>query len=67
MSDLSLKNRLKSMALSGFNPIGGEALEEIERLEQELENAKNTLYKLKCECEKCGNVWTESIYPVRAE
>ena len=59
--DLSLKNRLKSMTLSGFNPIGQEALDEIERLEKKLNIAENTLYKLRCECEKCGHVWTERM------
>jgi len=41
--------------------------QEIKELKEELNIAKNTLYKLRCECEKCGNVWTEQIHQVRGK
>lgn len=41
-----------------------EADERIKQLESELEELKqkaNTIYKLKCECAKCGHVWVERM------
>ena len=41
-----------------------EAIEKLKQAEFELEELKqkaNTIYKLKCECDKCGHVWIERM------